>query len=242
MDYDKEKGIIKFRQGLESLDIELDNHQINQFIDYYKLLIEWNKVMNLTAITDFSDVVQKHFLDSLSIVNIFRPDKEKIIDIGTGAGLPGIPIKIAFPNTRMVLMDSLSKRIRFLDEVIQNLQLNNIQAIHGRAEDYGRKSSFRESFDICTSRAVAKLSVLSEYCIPFIKIGGGFISYKSGNIKEELADAKNAIELLGGSTIKTLEFDLPNTDIGRSLIYIKKTKSTARKYPRTAGKPSKEPL
>lgn len=242
MDYDKEKGIIKFRQGLESLDIELDNHQINQFIDYYKLLIEWNKVMNLTAITDFSDVVQKHFLDSLSIVNIFRPDKEKIIDIGTGAGLPGIPIKIAFPNTRMVLMDSLSKRIRFLDEVIQNLQLNNIQAIHGRAEDYGRKASFRESFDICTSRAVAKLSVLSEYCIPFIKIGGGFISYKSGNIKEELADAKNAIELLGGSTTKTLEFDLPNTDIGRSLIYIKKTKSTAREYPRTAGKPSKEPL
>ena len=198
--------------------------------------------MNLTAITEFSEVISKHFLDSLSIIKVYRPVNEKILDIGTGAGFPGIPIKIAFPNTQLVLMDSLNKRVRFLDEVIEKLNLCNIRAIHGRAEDYGREIHFREAFDICTSRAVARLSTLSEYCIPYVKVGGNFISYKSGNLAEELKEAEKAIGILGGRLIKTEEFDLPNTDIKRSLILIEKTKKTPNKYPRLVGKPSKDPL
>jgi 16S rRNA (guanine527-N7)-methyltransferase len=242
MEYDKSQGIQKFIEGLEELDIKLNDVQIEQFLDYYELMIEKNKVMNLTAITDFSEVIDKHLLDSLSIVKVYRPKDERILDVGTGAGLPGITLKIAFPNTQIVLMDSLNKRIRFLEEVIEKLNLNNIVAIHGRAEDYGGKADYREAFDICTSRAVAKLSTLSEYCIPFVKIGGRFISYKSGNISEELMEAGKAINILGGDVINTKEFDLPHTDIRRSLILIEKKKATPKKYPRLAGKPSKEPL
>lgn len=242
MDYDKEQGIYKFKKGLDTLDIHLDDYQIGQFMDYYEMLINWNKVMNLTSITEFIEVIHKHFLDSLSIVKVFRPDNEKILDLGTGAGFPGIPIKIAFPNTTVVLMDSLNKRIRFLDEVINKLHLENIKTIHGRAEDFGRNDSYRESFDLCTSRAVAKLSVLSEYCIPFVKKGGVFIPYKSAHIKEELEEADNAIKILGGSIKGEKEFNLPLTDIRRSFVIIKKIEVTPKKYPRTAGKPAKEPL
>lgn len=242
MDIAKEKEILEFKNGLDILDIHLEEYQIRQFMDYYDLLIDWNRVMNLTSITELKEVIHKHFLDSLTIVKVFRPENQKIIDLGTGAGFPGIPIKIAFPNTKLVLMDSLNKRIRFLDQVIQKLQLENICAIHGRAEDYGRNDTYRESFDICTSRAVANLSTLSEYCIPFVKKGGFFISYKSGNIKEELEEAKKAIKILGGTIIKTKDFKLPLTDIKRSLVLIEKINNTPKKYPRTAGKPSREPL
>lgn len=241
MDNDN-KGISEFKKGLEELNISLDNHQINHFLDYYKLLIEWNKLMNLTSITDFKEVITKHFIDSLSLVKVFRPNNEKILDLGTGAGFPGIPLKIAFPNTKIVLMDSLNKRINFLNEIIDKLEINDVVAIHGRAEDFGKDQSYREKFDLCTSRAVARLSVLSEYCIPFVKVGGCFVSYKSDQISDELNEAKRAIDILGGKILKTEEFDLPGTDIGRSLVLIEKTKNTPKKYPRTAGKPTKEPL
>lgn len=242
MEYDKNQGMLEFKIGLDDLNIHLNDIQISQFMDYYELLIEKNKVMNLTTITEFQDVIRKHFLDSLSIVKVYRPENEKIIDIGTGAGLPGIVLKIAFPNTVIVLMDSLNKRVKFLDEVIERLQLENIKAIHGRAEDYGRDVLYREAFDICTSRAVAKLSTLSEYCIPFVKKGGSFIPYKSGYITDELNEASRAINILGGSVIETKEFDLSQTDIRRTIIQIRKINKTPIIYPRTAGKPSKEPL
>lgn len=236
------QGIMDYKEGLLELNIELSDAQISQFMDYYELLIEKNKVMNLTAITELSEVISKHFIDSLSIARLYRPSSEKILDLGTGAGLPGIPIKIAFPDTQVVLMDSLNKRVRFLDEVIEKLSLDNITTIHGRAEDFGRDKNYREAFDICTSRAVARLSTLSEYCIPFIKVGGKFIPYKSGNITEEVNEAGKAINILGGKILKADEFELPNTDIRRTLILIEKSKYTPIKYPRLAGKPSKEPL
>ena len=242
MEKDKNRGLQDFMEGLEKLNIKLNDVQLSQFMDYYELLIERNKVMNLTSITEFTEVISKHFIDSLSITRVHQPSGERILDVGTGAGFPGIPIKIAFPNTKVVLMDSLNKRIRFLDEVISKLNLENISAIHGRAEDYGREKEYRESFDICTSRAVARLSTLSEYCIPFVKIGGRFISYKSGNIEEELREAEKAISTLGGTLSRAEEFELPGTDIRRSLVLIEKTIRTSNKYPRLAGKPSKEPL
>lgn len=238
----KNQVIIDFKKDLEELNISLNDVQITQLMTYYDLLIEKNKVMNLTAITELSEVVGKHFLDSLSIVKVSRPKEERILDLGTGAGLPGIPIKIAFPDTTIVLMDSLKKRIYFLDEVIERLNLKNISTIHGRAEDYGRKVNYREKFDICTSRAVARLSTLSEYCLPFVKVGGRFISYKSGNISEELKEAEKAISILGGTVLKADEFELPNKDIKRSLIVINKSDKSPIKYPRMSGKPSKEPL
>jgi len=236
------QGILCFQKGLEELNIHLNDKQLNNFLVYYEMLIEKNKVMNLTAITDFKEVILKHFLDSLSIVKVYKPANERMLDLGTGAGLPGIPLKIAFPNTSMVLLDSLNKRIKFLDEVIERLELDNISAIHGRAEDYGRDANYREVFDICTSRAVARLSTLSEYCLPFVTKGGRFISYKSGNISEELKEANRAIQELGGKITAVKEFNLINTDIKRSLIVVEKINRTSQKYPRLAGKPSKEPL
>ena len=235
-------GIDLFEDGLQALKIELSDHQKQQFIRYYELLISWNKVMNLTAITDFSEVILKHFIDSLSIVKIISPNGKKIIDVGTGAGFPGIPIKIAFPETQIVLLDSLNKRIKFLNEIIQLLELKNIEAIHGRAEDYGKNIEYREKFDLCVSRAVANLSSLSEYCIPFVRLNGSFISYKSGKASEEIDAAQHAIKTLGGKIRATTDFLLPNTDMDRTLVSIQKIKSTPKKYPRAAGKPSKEPL
>ena len=234
--------IAKFEEGLKSLDIELSDNQKKQFIQYYELLIEWNKVMNLTAITDLEDVIKKHFIDSLTIVKSICPKKKTIIDVGTGAGFPGIPIKIAFPETNIVLLDSLNKRINFLNEVINQLHLKEVRTIHGRAEDYGKNPEYREQFDLCVSRAVANLSSLSEYCIPFVKRDGCFVSYKSGRASNEMNSAQNAIKLLGGKIENVLEFNLPNSTMERTLIIIKKTLTTPKKYPRAAGKPSKEPL
>jgi len=242
MEFSRYPEMVQFQKGLETLGIELSDLQKQQFIDYYELLVQWNKVMNLTAITNLSEVLHKHFLDSLSIIKVYRPMKEKILDMGTGAGFPGIPLKIAFPETEIVLLDSLNKRIHFLDEVIHELKLDNITALHGRAEDYGKNSEYREQFDLCVSRAVAKLSTLSEYCLPYVKIGGYFISYKSGKIEEELIMAANALNVLGAEVKDSSNFMLPGTDMERTLIMILKMTMTPMNYPRSAGKPTKAPL
>ena len=181
----------KFKNGLQQLHIELSEKQMEQFLQYYEMLVEKNKVMNLTAITEFDEVVEKHFLDSVSLtqqLDLHQP--LKVLDLGTGAGFPGIPLKIVFPELEITLMDSLNKRVLFLQDVISSLQLENIEAVHGRAEEAARNKKYRESFDLCVSRAVANISTLSEYCLPFVKIGGSFISYKSSTIEDELKDGK----------------------------------------------------
>ncbi len=231
-----------FEKALKELHIELNQTQKDQFLKYYELLIQWNSFMNLTTITDFNEVLEKHFLDSLSIIKICNLSEERIIDIGTGAGFPGIPIKIVFPKTSMILADSLMKRINFLNQVIEELQLKNIGTIHGRAEDLAKKMEHRESYDICVSRAVANLSTLSEYCLPFVKIGGLFVSYKAESANQELEQAKRAIELCGGRFEKSERFNLPYTDYQRCLISVRKYMETDNRYPRKAGLPSKEPL
>lgn len=228
---------------LRNLSIELNDDQKEQFIHFYKLLVEWNKVMNLTAITEPDEVVEKHFIDSLSIIKaVEMKDIHTLIDIGTGAGFPGIPLKIAFPDIEITLLDSLNKRVKFLNTVIDELKLEKISALHGRAEDFAKKDDYREKYDICVSRAVANLSTLSEYCLPYVKIGGMFVPYKSGEIDEELNNSKKAVQILGGNIDDVVKFQLPGTDIGRSFIRINKTKNTPKKYPRKAGLPSKEPL
>lgn len=228
---------------VNKLSIELNEKQVKQFIKFYEMLVEWNKVMNLTGITEYDEVVEKHFVDSLSIVNVVdMNDIHKVIDIGTGAGFPGIPLKIAFPHLEITLLDSLNKRIKFLNAVIDELGLENIHTIHGRAEDFAKQENYREKYDLCVSRAVANLSTLSEYCLPYVAVDGMFVPYKSGDIEEELNNSKKAIQILGGKIENTFKFELPGTDIGRSFVKIKKVKNTAKKYPRKAGLPSKEPL
>ena len=232
-----------FEKGLDEWNIQLTDKQKNQFLDYYEILTEWNTFMNLTAITEFQEVVTKHFLDSLSIVKAMDMKKvHSLMDVGTGAGFPGRPLKIVFPHIEVTLLDSLNKRVKFLNEVIQSLELEGIQALHGRAEDYGKQADCRERYDLCVSRAVANLSSLSEYCLPFVKEGGKFISYKSGKMEEELEQAKKAVYLLGGNLEKTVCFQLPDTDMERSFAVIAKTRPTPKKYPRKAGLPTKEPL
>ncbi len=239
MQYDTQK----MENGLESLGIHLTDKQLNQFLIFYEKLIEKNKVVNLTAITEFSEVVEKHFLDSLSLIKVVNlKNPLKILDLGTGAGFPGIPLKIAFPELEIVLMDSLNKRVLFLQEVISDLNLHKISALHGRAEEIARKIEYREQFDICVSRAVANLSSLSEYCIPFVRQGGRFISYKSGEIEEEVLQAKKAVHLLGGKILEVEKFQLPGTDIWRSFVCVEKLRKTPKTYPRKAGTPTKDPL
>ena len=230
-------------QGLSQLNIQFTDKQIEQFMKYYDLLIEKNKVMNLTAITDLNEVMTKHFLDSVLISNVLdMSDFYTLVDVGTGAGFPGIPIKILFPHLKVTLLDSLNKRIKFLNTVINELDLEGITTIHGRAEDFARNEEYREQYDMVVSRAVANLAVLSEYCIPYVKMDGYFIPYKSGEIEDELNESKKAIKILGGKTQKVVQFELPDTDIARSLVIIKKEKSTGMKYPRKSGIPSRKPL
>ena len=233
----------QFKDGLKELQIELNEKQISQFLKYYELLVETNKVMNLTAITEFDEVVEKHFLDSLSLCRVYDLKIDaKILDLGTGAGFPGIPLKIAFPQIKLTLLDSLNKRVKFLEQVCRELELENVQCIHGRAEDAGRMKEHREQYDLAVSRAVANLASLSEYCIPFVKKGGFFIPYKSGEIEEELNQGKKAAAILGGEINEVVRFSLPEGDGARSLIRIRKVKPVSSRYPRKAGMPGKEPL
>lgn len=228
---------------LKELNIQINEIQKKQFDTFYSMLVEWNKVMNLTGITEYEEVIEKHFVDSLSIVNIFDLSEiNTVIDVGTGAGFPGIPLKIAFPHLKITLLDSLNKRIHFLDSVIDELKLDGIYTIHGRAEDFAKKDDYRERYDLCVSRAVANLSTLSEYCLPYIRVGGMFISYKSGDVDDEVLESKKAISILGGKLDNVVKFQLPGTDINRSFIKIEKIKNTGKKYPRKAGLPTKEPL
>lgn len=243
MNKEENYDLTSFYEGLKELEIELSKKQINQFLMYYELLVEKNKVMNLTAITEFQDVVVKHFLDSLSLVMAVDPeDLETVIDIGTGAGFPGIPLKIAFPHLRITLMDSLRKRVDFLNEVILKLDLKGIKAVHGRAEDLAKQEKYREQFDLCVSRAVAALPVLSEYCIPFVGEGGLFVSYKAKDAEEECRAAEHAVEILGGVMADVILFSLPNSDMERTLVVIEKESKTPKMYPRKAGTPEKKPL
>lgn len=231
----------KFINDLKEIGIELSDEQLEQFLTYYEMLIEKNKVMNLTAITDFDEVLEKHFEDSLSLIQAVDLEKSQaVIDLGTGAGFPGIPLKIAFPNLQITLADSLNKRILFLDDVIRELGLTGIDTVHGRAEDLAKNSDYREKFDLCVSRAVANLSTLSEYCLPFVKIGGKFISYKAGECDEEVAASKSSVFLLGGKISDIKKFELGES--GRAFVIIDKVSGTPKKYPRKAGTPSKDPL
>lgn len=239
------KDFSQLKKDLNEFGIELTAEMEEQFLLYYNMLIEWNSFMNLTAITDFDEVLKKHFTDSVSLIRAI-PDlgekKYRMIDIGTGAGFPGIPLKIVFPNISVVLLDSLNKRVNFLKEVISKLQLTDITAMHGRAEDFAQNKEYRESFDLCVSRAVANLAILSEYCLPFVKKNGRFISYKSEKVSEEFEISGKAISVLGGEYENQVTFKLPDSDIYRNLFIIKKKSATPGKYPRKAGLPSKEPI
>ena len=233
----KEKMII----NVDKLGINLSEIQLKQFYNYMNLLIEWNKKINLTAITEPDEIILKHFVDSLTISK-YISDGTKVVDVGTGAGFPGIPLKIVRQDVDITLLDSLQKRINFLDEVINELNLEKITTVHSRVEDFGKNKKYREEFDIATSRAVANLSTLSEYLLPLVKVGGKVISMKGSLIQEELENSKNAIKILGGQIEKVDEFDLPNSDISRNIVLIDKIKNTPNRYPRKAGEPSKKPL
>jgi len=239
----------KLKEYLSALSVTIDEAGFEQLNTYYEMVVEKNKVMNLTAITDEEEFALKHFADSISLASAYPKFTEdalsgkcSLIDVGTGAGFPGIPLKIVFPKLNVTLLDSLQKRVRFLDEVITELGLTGITAIHSRAEDGARDSSLREGFDYAVSRAVANLSVLTEYTLPFVKKGGSFIAYKSSDISEELNAASGAIKKLGGELSECPSLTLPDSDIGRSFVIIKKTSVTSKRYPRKAGVIKKEPL
>lgn len=229
---------------LKVWNITLTDNQLKQLDIYSKLLVEWNEKINLTAITDKNEILKKHFLDSMSMSQCIDEllDGKSLLDLGTGAGFPGIPLKILYPELNVTLVDSLNKRIDFLNEVINELGLTNITTIHSRAEDLAKDLKYREQFDYVVSRAVANLAVLSEYCIPFVKVDGYFISYKTDSSIEEINNARNAIGMLGGSKPKLVQFTLPNSDLGRINVCIKKSKNTPDQFPRKAGTPSKKPL
>lgn len=231
----------KLEKFLDNIDTALmDDNKISQFEKYYEMLIEKNKVMNLTAITDRNEVILKHFIDSIALAKYYEFSNQRLIDVGTGAGFPGIPIKILFPEIEVTLFDSLNKRIRFLQEVIDELGLKNIEAVHGRAEEGGQNRNMREKYDMAVSRAVANMAVLSEYCLPFVKVGGYFIPYKTAEVDEELNNAKKAVSTLGGKIEKVEKLDIEGN--GRSFVFIKKEKPTPKAFPRKAGLIKKNPI
>lgn len=232
----------KLRDLLLKWNIAIDDYQYDQFVRYYELLAEWNQKMNLTNICEKDDVIVKHFLDSSALLKYLDLSDKTLLDVGTGAGFPGVVIKILCPSCSITLMDSLNKRLVFLEEVIKELSLKDIVTVHSRAEDLAHTKNYRESFDIVTSRAVANLSTLSEYSIPFAKKNGFFIPYKSGNIDNELSGSERALHLLDSYVEKVEKFSLPDTDYERSLLFIRKKSSTNKLYPRKAGTPSKNPL
>ena len=237
----KQDWIELFQKELDELNLKFDVKQLEKYYEYMNILLEENKNINLTAITDKKEFITKHFIDSLTILE-YIPDNSKLIDVGTGAGFPGIPLNLSNKSIKITLMDSLNKRINFLNKVIVELQLEKIDAIHSRAEDLAKLNEFREKYDIATSRAVASLNVLVEYLLPFVKVGGYCICMKGSNIEEEINNSKKAIEILGGKVEKVVEKTLPNTDIKRNIIIIKKIKPTPNKFPRKAGTPVKEPI
>lgn len=223
--------------------LELNEDKYNKFIKYKELIKEWNEKVNLTAITEDDEIIQKHFIDSIKVFKCEElKNARKIIDIGTGGGFPGIPMKIINPASKIVLLDSLNKRINFLNEVIRELGLENIDTIHGRAEDFAQEAKYREKFDAAVSRAVANLAVLSEFCLPYVKVGGYFVALKGPAIDEEMKNAKNAIKLLGGEVERILKVDIEGSDLNHNLVVIKKIKETPKKYPRKAGMVTKNPL
>ena len=230
-----------FKEKLNKKSPELTAKMQQQFEDYMKLLLEWNEKINLTAITEEDDIILKHFVDSLTISKYIK-DGKSIVDVGTGAGFPGIPVKIAREDVKVTLVDSLNKRILFLQDVIEKLGLKQIETLHFRAEEFGQNKKYRESFDIATSRAVANLSTLVEYLLPLVKVGGICICMKGSEIKEELENSKNAIKILGGEIEQVEEFTLPESDIKRNIVIIKKVKETPKRYPRKPGTPAKEPI
>ena len=235
---DFEKEIMEY---VEELGIKLSKEQAEMFFNYMNLLLEWNEKINLTAITEEKEVIVKHFVDSLTIAK-YIPEGASLVDVGTGAGFPGIPLKIIREDLKITLLDSLQKRINFLDVVIKELNLENIDTIHARVEEFGKNSKYRESFEVATSRAVANLSTLTEYLLPLVKVGGIAVCMKGSSIEEELETSKKAINVLGGKVSNVFEFDLPKTDIKRNIVIVDKINKTPSKYPRKPGMPSKEPI
>lgn len=237
----KEEFIEKMQEKSTFLNVRFSVKQTEQFFEYMNLLIEWNEKMNLTAITDPEEIILKHFIDSITILKNIENDA-KIVDVGTGAGFPGIPLSIMRPDLKITLVDSLNKRLIFLQEVVNKLELKNVEIIHARAEEFGQNKKYRENFDIATSRAVANLATLSEYLIPLVKVGGKVVAMKASELQEEVENAKKAIDVLGGKIEMIEEFNLPQSDIGRTVVIIRKEKQTPNKYPRKPGTPSKEPI
>ncbi|MBO4626370.1 MAG: 16S rRNA (guanine(527)-N(7))-methyltransferase RsmG [Lachnospiraceae bacterium] len=233
-------------RGLSALGIIASDEQLSQLHHYYEMMVETNRVMNLTAITEYEDVCVKHWLDSLCLVKVLpglvSGDALSVIDIGTGAGFPGVPLKILFPQIRLTLLDSLGKRITFLERVVAECGLKDVTCLHARAEEYSRKAEHREQYDVCVSRAVTRLASLTELCLPYVKVGGRFVPYKSGDCAEEVAEAGFAIATLGGKLEETASFVVPESDLGRKLLVISKKRSTDKKYPRVGGKPMKSPI
>lgn len=227
--------------GVKEFLLELNDAQVEKLLKYKDILKEWNEKINLTAIEEDKDIIIKHFIDSLSIAQHLENKKIKMIDIGTGAGFPGVPVKVAYPNIDITLLDSLDKRLKFLNEVIKMLDIEGIRTIHGRAEDYGINPEYREKYDIAVARAVANLPVLLEYCLPFVKTGGRFIAMKGSNL-EEVGASKKALDILGGEIEQVKELVLPFSDIKRNIVIVRKLRQTPTRYPRKAGKPAKEPI
>ena len=238
MNNDFKEKMINFSK---KIDIEIEEEQLKKYFKYINLLLEKNKKINLTAITELDDIILKHFIDSMTVLKHIK-ECRRLVDVGTGAGFPGIPIAIMRPDLQITLLDSLNKRIIFLDEVVKELDLKNIKTVHGRAEDFGQNMINREKYDIAVSRAVANMTTLSEYMIPLIKVGGKCIFMKGSEIEKELEDARFAIKELGGKIINIDNFKLPDTDMERNVISIEKVKETPKIYPRKSGLPSKQPL
>lgn len=239
-------GLEILKNGLADMNITISEMQIKQLVMFFEMLVEKNKGMNLTGIVEFNEVIVKHFLDSVALVNIIDKeilDKEiNIIDVGTGAGFPGVPLKIVFPKIKITLLDSLNKRLVFLNEVIDRLKLENVNTVHGRCEELERNELYREKYDLCVSRAVANLATLNELCLAFVKVSGSFVSYKAGGSDEEITNAANSIKLMGGKLDEIKEFTLVESDLSRVFVKISKEKNTPKKYPRKPGVPGKEPL
>lgn len=238
---DKKIFFEKMQENSKVLGFNFSVEQLEKFYKYMNLLIEWNEKMNLTAITEPNDIILKHFIDSITI-NKYIENSVKVVDVGTGAGFPGIPLSIIRTDLQITLVDSLNKRLIFLQEIKKELELKNIDIVHARVEEIGQNKNYRETFDIATSRAVANLSTLSEYLVPLVKIKGKCVCMKASDAEEEIKQAENAVNILGGKIVKVEKFNLPNSDIGRTIIIINKEKSTNGKYPRKPGTPSKEPL